>query len=81
MRGIIIKHAFLDHASDYKRFLSTDKKLEQLGKADAKAIAGYYALGEEKKMLTKITKKITVVTDGKSENNQYYHQTYFASKE
>ena len=48
--GMIIEHAFVSNASDVSNFLNADYKLENLGKSDAKAIAGYfnkhYRMGE-----------------------------------
>jgi len=42
--GIIIEHLFMDNYYDYYYFLSSQEKLERLGKADALAIADYYNL-------------------------------------
>lgn len=42
--GIIIEHAFIDNASDYNSFLSSDTKLAELGIADAQGIANAYGL-------------------------------------
>ncbi|HEY5555591.1 MAG TPA: N-acetylmuramoyl-L-alanine amidase [Acetobacterium sp.] len=42
--GIIIEHLFMDNYYDYQYFLSSQEKLERLGKADALAIADYYNL-------------------------------------
>ena len=44
MTGLIVEHAVIDNASDYKNFLNSDAKLAALGKADAKGIADAYGL-------------------------------------
>lgn len=81
IRGIIIEHAFLDHKRDYQQFLSSDKKLEELGKADADAIAEYYGLGNKKNQLANVEEEITLITDSKGKSNQHYRQGYFEKKE
>ena len=55
--GIIVEHAFIDDPEDYQKFLSSDEKLKQLGEADAKAVAKYYRLGNEKNELKKCRRK------------------------
>lgn len=42
--SIIVEHAFVDNATDFKAFLSSQSKLKKLGIADAKGIANYYGL-------------------------------------
>jgi len=44
--GILIEHAFLNNASEYNTYLSTDAKLKALGVADATGIAQYYNLSK-----------------------------------
>ena len=40
--GVIIEHAFVTNASDASNYLRTNKQLQKLGKADAKAIVSYF---------------------------------------
>lgn len=42
--AVLIEHAFLSNSGDYNGFLSSDEKLQQLGIADASAIAEKYGL-------------------------------------
>lgn len=77
IHGIIIEHSFLDHPEDYQEFLSTDEKLEALGKADAAAIAKYYGLGGEKNNLTDLTEKITLVSNGEKKEKKKYTKQFF----
>ena len=44
--GIIIEHAFIDNASDYNNYLSSDAKLKALGVADATGIAQQFGLSD-----------------------------------
>ncbi|WP_289301894.1 N-acetylmuramoyl-L-alanine amidase family protein [Sporofaciens musculi] len=44
--GLIIEHAFIDNANDYNRYLSSDAKLQALGRADAQGIANYFGYGK-----------------------------------
>ena len=44
--GIIVEHAFIDNANDFSSFLSSDEKLERLGKADATGILKYLGAGK-----------------------------------
>lgn len=46
LTGLIIEHCFINNASDYNNYLSTDAKLQQLGVADANGIVS--ALGLSK---------------------------------
>lgn len=75
--GIIIEHAFIDDPEDYENFLSTDEKLKQLGEADARAIAKYYRLGNERNELKNIEEKILLISDPEGKNNKHYTQNYF----
>ena len=47
LTGLIIEHCFINNASDYNNYLSTDAKLQKLGVADANGIVS--ALGLTKK--------------------------------
>lgn len=75
--GIIVEHAFIDDPEDYQKFLSSDEKLKQLGEADAKAVAKYYRLGNEKNELKNVEEKILLISDPEGKNNKHYSQTYF----
>ncbi len=44
--GVIIEHAFIDNASDYSQYLSSDAKLQALGQADAQGIVNYFGYGK-----------------------------------
>lgn len=50
MLAVLVEHAFIDSDSDYKNYLSSDKKLKRLAHADAMGIVRYYQL--VKKMQT-----------------------------
>lgn len=45
--SIIVEHCFLTNEDDFNGFLNSDKKLQQLAKADADGIAAYYGLEEK----------------------------------
>ena len=45
---IILEHGFLDNEKDYREFLSTDEKLEALGRADALGLARTLGLVERR---------------------------------
>ena len=45
--SIIVEHCFLTNEDDFKGYLNTDKKLQQLAKADADGIVAYYGLEEK----------------------------------
>lgn len=45
---IILEHGFLDNEADYREFLSTDEKLEALGRADALGLARTLGLVERR---------------------------------
>lgn len=40
--GIIVEHAFISNSNDVNQYLSSDEKLRNLGKADAKGIMKYF---------------------------------------
>lgn len=42
--SILVEHAYLNNEQDYRDFLSTDKKLKALAKADVDGIVQYYGL-------------------------------------
>lgn len=42
--SVVIEHCFIDNYSDYMRCLSTDARINKLGKADATAVAKYFGL-------------------------------------
>lgn len=42
--SIIVEHVYLDNPDDYYKYLSSDKKLYKLAKADARGIVSYYGL-------------------------------------
>lgn len=44
--ALIVEHAYYDNAEDYTTYLSTEKKLAAIGKADADAVAWYFRLYE-----------------------------------
>ena len=44
MLAVLVEHAFIDSDSDYKNYLSSDKKLKRLAHADAMGIVRYYQL-------------------------------------
>lgn len=45
--GIIIESAFLSNPDDVRQYLSSDEKLDRLGKAIAEGIASYYGLSTD----------------------------------
>ena len=47
MPAIIVEHAFIDSASDYRAFLSDDSKLRKLALADANGIVNTYGLTKD----------------------------------
>lgn len=49
---VLIEHAFIDNASDYAKYLSSDEKLSELAVADATGIARYYQLIKKSDSLT-----------------------------
>ncbi len=69
--SILVEHAYLSNEQDYRKFLSSDKKLKKLAKADAKGIAKYYnlKLKDKKKSLSYELKNDP---PEESENNNTY---------
>ena len=57
MLAVLVEHAFIDSESDYKDYLSSDKKLKKLAHADATGIARYYQLVKKNKGSSSDTKK------------------------
>ena len=45
--GIIVEHAFIDNASDFNEYLSSDAKLQSLGLADASGVVSAYGLQKD----------------------------------
>lgn len=68
--GIIVEHAFIDSQSDYKNFLSSEEKIKQLAKKDAQAVLRCYGEKENTEIKT-VKEKITRITTGKNQQNQY----------
>lgn len=54
MTGMIIEHCFLSNSSDFYNFLSSDSKLQALGKADAKGIVNALGLQEARVTLDRL---------------------------
>lgn len=57
MLAVLVEHAFIDSDSDYKNYLSSDKKLKKLARADATGIARYYQLIKKNQVHSSDTKK------------------------
>lgn len=81
MPGILIEHSFMDHDSDYEKFLSDDEKLKALAAADARGIAAYYGLSKdgicESRKETPYEEKITLITTDHHQDNEYFTKTFF----
>lgn len=54
MTGMIIEHCFLSNSSDFYNFLSSDSRLQALGKADAKGIVNALGLQEARVTLDRL---------------------------
>lgn len=90
---VLIEHAFIDNASDYAKYLSSDKKLSRLAVADATGIARYYQLikksenitGAEKKCqlepLMNYREKLVHAIDGNAKHNKISYRTYYSENE
>lgn len=90
---VLIEHAFIDNASDYAKYLSSDKKLSKLAVADATGIARYYQLikksenitGAEKKcqleLLMNYREKLVHAIDGNAKHNKISYRTYYSENE
>ena len=90
---VLIEHAFIDNASDYAKYLSSDEKLSKLAVADATGIARYYQLikksenttGTEKKCqlepLTNYREKLVHAIDGNAKHNKISYRTYYSENE
>lgn len=72
--GVIVEHSFIDNDSDAEQFLSDDKKIQKLAKADAKAITDY-CFGNVKQK-EEVKQKVTLIKDAKGKNNQYSSKTF-----
>ena len=57
LTGLIIEHCFINNASDYNKYLSSDEKLKALGVADANGIIA--ALGLSKKVASTPNSSVT----------------------
>ena len=90
---VLIEHAFIDNASDYAKYLSSDEKLLKLAEADATGIARYYQLikksediaGAEKKCqsepLVNYREKLVHAIDGNAKHNKISYRTYYTENE
>lgn len=67
--GIIIEHAFISNQADAQTYLGSEEALKNLGMADAKAIAEFYALTEDGSTLNVPTANVGYVDAG---NNKDY---------
>ena len=64
--GLIIEHCFLNNADEYKEYLSSDEKLQQLGVADAKGIVNALGLRLKNAYLDQIaSENKNLIPDGK----------------
>lgn len=84
--SVLIEHAFVDNASDYEQFLSSEEKLHELALADARGIAGYFRLKkadtkEELPELKNVTEKLLYVKDEDVSHNELLIETFFVTKE
>ena len=84
---IIIEHAFVDNSSEFEEFLSTDEKIRELARADARGIARFFQLrnknsGDTLPALTDIYEKIVYVIDENGNHNtermEYFNRTVWA---
>lgn len=64
--GLIIEHCFINNPDEYKEYLSSDAKLQQLGVADAKGIVSALGLSLKNAYLDKIAiENKNLIPDGK----------------
>ena len=64
--GLIIEHCFLNNPDEYKEYLSSDEKLQQLGVADAKGIVNALGLRLKNAYLDQIAgENKNLIPDGK----------------
>lgn len=64
--GLIIEHCFLNNPDEYKEYLSSDAKLQQLGVADAKGIVSALGLSLKNAYLDQIaSENKNLIPDGK----------------
>jgi N-acetylmuramoyl-L-alanine amidase len=80
--AVIVEHAFLDNREDYDRFLRDPDGLAALAAADARGIARYFGLTEEKsgksmKPVSDRREKLLWVKDELPEHNEVSYQTYY----
>lgn len=84
--SIIIEHAFMDWTDDYENYLSSDQKLKELARADARGIARYYQLKEKnnQKVLERLEnrkEKMILIKDGNSDHNEVFYKKFFEKEE
>lgn len=80
--SVLIEHAFLDDADDFREYLSSDEKLLSLARADARGIARYYGLakkegGETLEPLEDYREKLVHTVDGNAAHNKISYKTYY----
>lgn len=76
--GMLIEHSFID--TEYDRFLSTDEKLREMARADARGLAAYFHLtkkGEVPRELKPFEATIMIVSTDYAKDNLYEQRTYF----
>lgn len=71
---IIVEHAFVDHTEDFENYLSTEDKIEELARADARGIARFFQLrqresGEILPALSDMDERIVHVIDENGSHN------------
>lgn len=82
MPAIIIEHAFMDNKTEYNTFLSSDEKLRELAKADARGIARYYQLvlkdtKETLEELSNVEETLVWVKTGKAKDNEISTEIFY----
>lgn len=71
---IIIEHAFTDNSGEFEKFLSSEKKIRKLARADARGIARFFQLKNKRSgkilpALTDVNEKIVHVIDENGSHN------------
>lgn len=82
MPAIIIEHAFMDNKTEYNTFLSSDEKLREIAKADARGIARYYQLvlkdtKETLEELSNVEETLVWVKTGKAKDNEISTKIFY----
>lgn len=82
MPAIIIEHAFMDNKTEYNTFLSSDEKLRELAKADARGIVRYYQLvlkdtKETLEELSNVEETLVWVKTGKAKDNEISTEIFY----